>query len=346
LIAHTAVLLLRVAKSAGRPNTPNSVGVMHVSFSEAMAKRRISKIFAVVFGLYISLSLAAGAFVAEGALHPVRRQLTPDDVKDEMARARDENAALTDAAITTTDGIRLRAWDLRPENANGDAVILLHGLSDNRLGMTRYADLFLRHGYRVLMPDGRAHGASDGLLATYGLLETSDLGRWLDWLVANHQPHCIYGFGESMGAAELLQAIGTEARFCAVAGECPFSNFREIAYDRMGQHLNAGPWVGRTILWPVVESAFIYSRWKYGLDFEQVSPEETVAKTKVPVFLIHGQSDTNIPIRHSRRILARNPSVVLWVVPSAEHSSAVNVYPDEFNRRLVGWFENHSRGSD
>jgi hypothetical protein len=109
----------------------------------------------------------------------------------------------------------------------------------------------------------------------------------------------------------------------------------------MGQHFNTGPWVGRTILWPVVESAFFYSRWKYGLDFEQVSPEDALANSKVPVFLIHGQIDSNIPVRHSRRILARNPSVVLWEVPNAEHSTAVTVEPEEFNRRLLEWFESH-----
>jgi len=307
-----------------------------------MTKRRGLKLGGVIVAVYFSLCLAAGIYVAEGAVHPVRRQLTAADKAREILRVRDEHSTLTDVSINATDGIQLRGWDLQPEHANSSAVILLHGVSDNRLGMTRYADLFLRHGYDVLMPDARAHGLSDGGLATYGLLESNDIRLWFDWLMANHQPHCVYAFAESMGAAQLLQAIPTEPHFCAVAGECPFSNFREIAYDRMGQHFNTGPWVGRTILWPVVESAFLYSRWKYGLDFEQVSPEDALANTKVPVFLIHGQIDSNIPVRHSRRILARNPSVVvLWEVPNAQHSTAVTVDPEEFNRRLLEWFESH-----
>jgi uncharacterized protein len=306
-----------------------------------MTRRRGLKLGGIILAIYVSLCLAVGVYVAEGAIHPVRRQLTAADEAREILRARDENATLTDVSIAANDGIQLRGWDLHPEHTNGNTVILFHGVSDNRLGMTRYADLFLRHGYDVLMPDARAHGLSDGGLATYGLLESNDIRLWFEWLVGNHQPRCIYAFAESMGAAQLLQAIQTEPHFCAVAGECPFSNFREIAYDRMGQHFSTGPWVGRTILWPVVESAFIYSRWKYGLDFEQVSPEDASANTKVPVFLIHGQSDSNIPVRHSRRILARNPSVVLWEVPNAEHSTAVTVEPEEFNRRLLEWFESH-----
>lgn len=68
-------------------------------------------------------------------------------------------------------------------------VILLHGLSDNRLGMIGYAELLLAHGFAVLMPDARAHGASGGDLATYGLLESDDIHEWFDWLDLRNSRH-------------------------------------------------------------------------------------------------------------------------------------------------------------
>jgi hypothetical protein len=71
-------------------------------------------------------------------------------------------AKLADAAISARDGATLRAWIMQPRNSNGNAVILLHGLSDNRLGMMDYADMFLGDGFNILMPDARAHGASGG----------------------------------------------------------------------------------------------------------------------------------------------------------------------------------------
>ena len=165
----------------------------------------------------------------------------------------------------------------------------------------------LRHGYTVLLPDARAHGESGGALATYGLLERDDIRRWFEWLVTNQHPHCIFGLGESMGAAQLLQSLQTEPGFCAVVAESSFSNFQEIAYDRVGQFFNTGPSVGRTVLRPVVFTAFYYARWKYELNMRQVSPEEAIAQTIVPVLLIHGQIDSNIPVRHSRQIHSRNP---------------------------------------
>ncbi|MBZ5615947.1 MAG: hypothetical protein LAO23_18230 [Acidobacteriia bacterium] len=93
---------------------------------------------------------------------------------------------------------------------------------------------------------------------------------------------------------------------------------------------------------PTIEIAFVYARWKYKLDFEQVSPENVVAATKIPVFLIHGQSDRNIPVRHSRLIAARNPAVPLWEVPNADHCGASSTNPDEFTVRLIHWFDSHA----
>jgi pimeloyl-ACP methyl ester carboxylesterase len=141
-----------------------------------------------------------------------------------------------------------------------------------------------------------------------------------------------------MGAAQLLQSLAVEPRFCAVIAESSFSNFREIAYDRMGQPFHLGPWLGRTLLRPIVEFAFLDARWKYRVNMQQVSPEDIVAATKVPVLLIHGQIDSNIPLRHSLRIEARNPHLILWQVPNADHCGAIATAPEEFQQRLLAWF--------
>ena len=307
-----------------------------------MRLERVLRLAVLFFVGYLALSLVAGVFVAEGTIHPSRRLVSAKDEMraEEMAYSHDSEVA--DIRIVARDGATLSAWTIRPRNSNGTAVILLHGLSDNRLGMIGYAELLLSHGFSVLMPDARAHGASGGKLATYGLLESEDIHRWFDWLQQNQHPGCIFGFAESMGAAQLLQSLQTEPHFCAVAAESPFSSFREIAYDRVGQFFDTGPWLGRTILRPVVEFAFGYARWKYKMNFEQVSPERIVANTKVPVMLIHGRNDSNIPIRHSRRIAADNPMLILWEVPATDHCGAISTSRQEFELRLIRWFDSHS----
>jgi hypothetical protein len=234
--------------------------------------------------------------------------------------------------------VLLRGWIVHPRRGNGDAVIALHGLGDNRIGMTGYAQFLVAHGFTVLLPDARAHGGSEGAIATYGLLEHSDIHRWFDFLQGNDHPGCIFGFGESMGASQLLQSLDAGTHFCAVVVESPFANFREIAYDRMGQPFHLGPWVGRTLLRPLVEVAFLRARWKYGLDMQRISPENSVAASAVPVLLIHGQVDSNIPVRHSRLIHAAAPRTQLWEVPGADHCGAISTAPQEFEQKLLEWF--------
>src|ERR1039458_5724661 len=299
-----------------------------------MRLTRRSRRFLLFLTLYVAFCLIAGIFVADGTLHPAHRPLTAEDQTTMREIANNLDSDLEAVSITTLDAITLRAWTIHPHHSNGDAVILLHGLGDNRIGMTGYAQLLLAHGFTVLLPDARAHGDSGGQLATYGLLERNDIRQWFDFLIAQAHPHCIFGFGESMGAAELLQSLSVEPHFCAVAAESSFSSFREIAYDRMGQPFHLGPWFGRTLLRPVIEFAFLYVRWKHHLDMQQVSPENSVAATTVPIFLIHGQIDSNILPRHSQRIQARNPKIVLWKVPNADHCGAISAAPKEFEQRL------------
>jgi pimeloyl-ACP methyl ester carboxylesterase len=208
--------------------------------------------------------------------------------------------------------------------------------------MTGYAQLLVAHGFIVLLPDARAHGISEGPLATYGLLEKNDIHQWLDFLQAQFHPRCIFALGESMGASQLLQSLDTHPNFCAiVAAESPFANFREIAYDRMGQPFHLGPWVGRTILRPLVEVAFLRARLKYHLNMEKISPEDSAATNRIPLLLIHGQIDSNIPVRHSQIVHARNPNVQLWEVPAADHCGAISTTPQEFEHRLLIWFAPH-----
>lgn len=308
--------------------------------------RRSLRILLWAVSIYLVLCTAIAFFLADVTVHPYRRLLATDAKLTLRTAAANQSLQVTDEAIEAQGKSTLHAWLIQPQRSNGNAVILLHGLGDNRLGMTGYAGLLLSHGYNVLMPDARAHGESGGDLATYGIIERDDIRRWFEWLDQTTHSTCIYGLGESMGAAELLQSLAVEPRFCGVIAESSFSNFREIAYDRMGQRFGTGPWAGRTVLRPVVEIALLIARVRYQVDLTQASPEDTVAHTHVPVLLIHGVVDSNIPLRHSLRLVNHNPQLALWRVPGADHCGAMSVAPQEFEQRVLDWFATHESDAD
>jgi fermentation-respiration switch protein FrsA (DUF1100 family) len=287
------------------------------------------------------LCAAIGIFAVEGALHPARLPISESDQIRAQTIARRSHAALTDVEIIAEDHEVLRGWKMNPLTGNGNAVILLHGQGDNRAGMLGTAEMLLRHGYAVLLPDARAHGLSGGLIATYGVKETDDIRRWYAWLDQTESPHCIDGLGDSMGAAQILQSVAVEARFCAVSAESPFATFQEAAYDRIGQEFGTGPWLGRTFLGPAIRIGLLYARLRYDVDLSRASPAKAVVASKVPILLIHGLADRNLPHRHSEMIERADPAAELWEPVGAEHCGASKAAPEEYERRILGWFDSH-----
>jgi pimeloyl-ACP methyl ester carboxylesterase len=293
-----------------------------------------------ITAIYFAMSMAGGIVLMEGALHLDRRPLTLRGVFANEAAGL-ISGGVSDASVTAADGAVLKGWY---------AVILLHGVADNREGVTQYALMFLRAGYAVLLADSRGHGESGGALVTYGVLESEDVRRWSIWIAdraktvaATGQAGCIYLFGESMGAAIALQATATVPDLCAVVAEAPFSSFLEIGYERIARGLGWKVDTAHVLAWPMVNTAFIYARLRYGLDFDRASPERALAASRVPALLIAATEDRNIPMRHSERILnASRGSSELWRVMGAEHTSAASVDSAEFERRVLGWFGAHT----
>ena len=295
---------------------------------------------------YLVLSILAGIAIADVSLKLHRLPLRHQQAIAAAARA-DFGAELQDVTITAVDGVALKGWFVHPRDYNGNVVILLHGITDNREGVAGYGELLLEHGYAVLLPDARRHGESGGELATYGVKESDDIHRWVSWIYTHDPPQCVYGFGESYGAALMLQSLAVESRFCAVAVESPFSTAREMSFERVSGPLHLGPWFGRTLGRPAIWSAAMYARVRYGINLLQPNPLEAVAHSRVPVLLIHGEDDRSIAPRHSQLIAAAaSDHVVLWLVPHAGHTMAWAAEHREFERRLLGWFATHKRAQD
>src|ERR1035437_10374585 len=89
----------------------------------------------VFIGIWFTLCVVVGILATEMALHPGRRALSPKMVADAQVVANRNHAELEEVSITAADGATLRGWSIRPLHGKADAVILLHGHTDNRVGM-------------------------------------------------------------------------------------------------------------------------------------------------------------------------------------------------------------------
>jgi uncharacterized protein len=192
-------------------------------------------------------------------------------------------------SVTASDVTHLQGWFARPADANGNAVILLHGVGDNRQGMMGFAELFLF-----------GMGESTGAAIVFQAAQTTPLCRGRRIIVLQLPPDCICASGSV------------------------------LSHGRMAGQNRSSPSSGNGI--PV-------RGLTRGVNLADASPESSVVGGQMPILLIHGLADDNIPPQQSVRIRAHNPAeIVLREVPNAGHCSAVNAAGQEFDTRVLGWF--------
>lgn len=115
----------------------------------------IRPLFYIFVIIYLAGAIVGGIGLGWIALHPYN-PVTPSEERNARTAALESNVEFRDIEIAASNGAFLLAWFMRPAEPNGDAVILLHGVGDNRLGTYGYGKWLVQHHYMVLMPDARA----------------------------------------------------------------------------------------------------------------------------------------------------------------------------------------------
>jgi alpha-beta hydrolase superfamily lysophospholipase len=300
-------------------------------------RRRLIRI-ALILLFFPPILAAVGGWLAGPAfLHPIRRELTPDLIREADASFGVTGGTREDFDVRAPDGTLLRGWKVRPKNSNGNWVLLFHGVADNRIGVVGQSEFLLCAGYSVVMMDARAHGASGGPIATYGWLERNDTHAIVDALESSEHPQHLFALGESMGAGIVLQSAAVDPRIEAVVAEAPFADLREASYDYAG--LRKYPWLGKTLFAPGTWTLLYRDEKLAGFPVAEVSPVKAVAARAFPVLLICDEKDDALPCRHAEMIYAaaRGPKQ-LWIVPGAFHTAALGFQPEEFRRRVLAFF--------
>jgi len=295
----------------------------------------------ITIAILALLSAASGLIgnaIGPGVLHPAN--LNPERLQEAEQTFARTSAAKTDFTVRANDGVELCGWKVVAPSANGDWVLLFHGVSDNRTGDLGHAEFLLRHGYSVVMMDSRAHEKSGGDMATYGWKERYDTVAITDALYASERVRHLYAHGVSMGAAIALQSAAVEPRIAAVSAEDPFASLREVSYDYAG--LDVSPFLGKTLFRPASIFAMRAIAKTGGFDPDQGSPEKAVVQRPFPVLLICGTNDHRIPYRHAEAVYeAATGPKQLWIVQGAGHASALGHAPAEYENRVVSFFQKY-----
>ena len=114
-----------------------------------------------------------------------------------------------DVWITSRDGLKLHGTYFKGDEGT-KAVICFHGYTSK--GLNDYGSLsyyYLKHGFRMLLIDERAHGDSEGTYIGFGTMDRLDGLEWVRWMISQIGENAqILLHGNSMGGATVCMMSG------------------------------------------------------------------------------------------------------------------------------------------
>jgi fermentation-respiration switch protein FrsA (DUF1100 family) len=261
------------------------------------------------------------------------RRHTPDETRSPA----EYGLAFDEVAFPACDGVTLRGWWIPAVGSADRAVIFLHGHGGSMDPDVQYVPALHAAEFNVLMFDFRAHGRSDGRMSTLGYLERRDVLGAVDFVRAKGISRI--GFlGFSMGGIVAM----------LTAPICP--DVRAVISDggpaRMRTALTVWAWehgvprsLGAVLAW----LALTVTSLRVGANQFRYEPIRWVGRIAPrPILFIHGERDPYVPPADFDALLAAaNEPKEIWRVPEAGHRMVDQVYPEEYRRRVVAFFDQH-----
>jgi dienelactone hydrolase len=209
------------------------------------------------------------------------------------------------------DGVHLGGYLVRPEAGRPPypALVLLHGFGRNAWTERHLAELAAASGFKVLVLALRGWLGSGGD-SDQGLRQPDDVVSAIDWLrrLPSVDPGRIGLIGSSMGGQIALLAAARRPAIRCVAALFPPTDLEHwyVANPHMQPYLD-----------DLTDAAGLRMR----------SPIHHVSDIEVPVLLMHGDKDENVPLEQSLRMTEtlRNAGkeAELLIVSGASHFFSV-----------------------
>lgn len=242
--------------------------------------------------------------------------------------AADLGAAHEDVTLETSDGLKLEGWYV--PSRNGAAVIAFPG----RKGPQNRTRMLVRHGYGVLLFDRRGEGASEGDGNAFGWGGDRDILAAIEFLErrSDVDPGRIGGIGLSVGGELMLQAAAEGANLHAVVSDG--AGTRSVAEQLDGELSGPGKWLALPFVVTVTAATAVLSDSAPPAKLIDLMPR--IAPR--PVLLIQSTGADNETMNPAYYRAAHEPKQ-LWRAPAEDHMGAVTARPDEYERRVVGFFD-------
>lgn len=245
-----------------------------------------------------------------------------------------DSGIFKDTTIIGEGGFKLHAVYApasKPSKAQGTAIVI-HGYTDNHLCFLNLVRMYRDSlNYNVMVPDLHYHGYSEGKAVQMGWLDRLDIERWIPLAHDIWPDDFMVIHGVSMGAATTMMVSGDElpGYVRAFVEDCGYTSVWDQYKHNLKDQFHLPPF-------PVLTSASIVCKNRYGWDFKEASSVKQLEKCDRPMLFIHGENDDFVPTEHVyKNYEAKTKGYKeLWIAPGSEHAMSYKDHPAEYTARV------------
>lgn len=233
-----------------------------------------------------------------------------------------------EVTLTAPDGVQVPGWYVPGQN--GAAIVAAPGFNGNRSHALVDFGFLAEAGYGLVVFDQR-HCSQPGIPQTLGYNEALDMVGAVSYLRAQDGVEHVGAIGFSAGGTSTLLAAAQEP---AIEAAIALGGYHNLEADMLDPQVKHG-WYDALMRRLIVAS---FKR-RSGVHPRDISPVDVVADIAPrPLLLIYGEHEP--PSGHALYEAARDPKE-LWIVEGAGHGGYRGAAPEEYEQRVLAFFEEH-----
>lgn len=318
--------------------------------------KKVLIIVGVALGIILIALIAAGFYIVNANLAMEHRGQNVEESYKEMKEKYPEMVPWLDSLQSTgalKDSTLLRDGDTKVHYYYASApqptcktAVICHGYTDNAVRMLMIARIYNQEfGYNIIVPDMPHAGMSEDNHISMGYYE-SQIARKLaasaQGIFGNDTTKVeIVVHGISMGAATTMMTVGDDAVNkelnikCAVE-DCGYTS----CWDEFSQEITNSYGIPP---FPLLYVADVVCNVKNGWCFHDASPLEAMKSTSLPIFFIHGDTDTFVPTSmvHTLYAAKTKGDKELWLAPGSEHALSYYDHKEEYIKKVGSFVEKY-----
>ncbi len=299
-------------------------------------------IFQVILFVFLGLLVlgivavpAAAILLMRIAAKPRRykRERSARYVKEQGLYGEFDDLEKEELQIPSYDAYTLHGFYLPAKEVSDRYVIITHGIMDTCYGSIRYANMYHRLGFHVILYDLRNHGENKKTYTTMGIRECRDLRAVAEYTRQRFGEDIVLGIhGESLGSATGVLCLDDGLKLAFCVADCGYSDLMDLM-----RYLVKAVYHVPAFFVPLGNRLV---KLFYHYSFSDIRPIDNLRQNHTPILFIHGGADTYIPPWMSQKMYEVNAGYKeIYICPGAWHACSISRNPKKYYEVVEGFLK-------